>query len=454
MIARRSLTLHLMVWALGALLIVWGAFVVLGYRTGIHEADELTDGHLASVALLQLSENSGQIGGWNKAGMPPGLSNMKNHDYQRSMSVVVWNSAGQVLLRTGEAPELAFAPDEGFQTLQLGSPAMPWRIFSRWDGPGHDRKVAVLLSQDERDDLAQDIADQVVEPGYWLLPVVALALGLAIHRGLRPLYELARDVDALDIGKPSPLRNRYEQQEFRAVVDSINTFAGRYHEVLARERELANELAHELRTPLAAISLQAHALRLVPSGPERELLLTQLERDALRSGQVLADLLLLARASRADMAEISQGLDLDTVARDEVASFGQSAHQSGHELALVSDGPFALTGHPVLLGLALRNLLENALSHTPAGTQIEVQLDVAQHWLQVCDTAAHPLPARRASEGESSLTNNDIGLSLGWGLGHRVVEKIAHIHGATFAQVTAPTGFTSCFRVTFPPATS
>lgn len=120
-----------------------------------------------------------------------------------------------------------------------------------------------------------------------LLPVVALALGLAIPAAFA-LYELARDVDALDIGKPSPLRNRYEQQEFpggcgldQHVCRAISRSSG-------QGRELANELAHGLRTPLAAISLRAHALRLVPSGPERELLLTQLERDALRSGQVLA----------------------------------------------------------------------------------------------------------------------------------------------------------------------
>ena len=450
MIARRSLTLHLMVWALGALLIVWGGFVGLGYRTGIHEADELTDGHLASVAMLELSlAQSRGIQG------PSALSNLKSHDYQRSISVMVWDGSGRVVLRTGEAPDVPFKQDEGFETLQLGSPAAPWRAFSRWDGPGHERKVTVLLSQSKRDDLAQDIAEQVAEPGFWLLPVVALALGLAIHRGLRPLYELSRDVDALDIDKPLPLRNRYQQQEFRAVVDSINTLAGRYHAVVIRERELTNELAHELRTPLASITLLARALRKVSQGPERELLLQQLERDALRSGHVLSDLLALARASRLEMADARQALDLDDIARQEVASFGQAAHQSGHELALVSAGAFKLTGHPVLLALALRNLVENALSHTPAGTQVEVQLNPAQRWLQVCDTAAHLLLPFTAEAGQNSLgAESAAAPGLGWGLGHRVVEKIAQIHGANFEKIPAPPGFTTCFRLSFPPVSA
>ncbi|RYF44287.1 MAG: two-component sensor histidine kinase [Comamonadaceae bacterium] len=441
---QRSLTLSLMAWALGALLIVWGGFVVLGYRTGIHEADELTDGHLASVALLQLAQNPGPLGARGDVASLPGLSSLKSHDYQRSMSVVVWNAAGEVLLRTGEAPAFPFSAQEGFQTLQLGTPAVAWRAFSRWDGPARQKKVTVLLSISERDDLAQDIAEQVAEPGFWLLPVVALALGLAIRRGLRPLYALSRDVDALDIHQPSPLRSPHLQQEFTAVVNSINTLSTRYQAAVSRERELASELAHELRTPLASLTLQAHALREATAPGEQEKLLLQLERDALRAGQVLSNLLALARASRTELVEAMQDVDLDAVARAEVAEFGQAALDSGHELALSSPGPFVIPGHPVLLGLVLRNLIENALSHTPAGTSVEVQLDPQACWLQVCDTApGHAEPAQRATPDAPRHH------ALGLGSGHRVVEKIAAIHNARFEEAPAPAGFTRCYRVVF-----
>jgi len=446
---QRSLTLSLMAWALGALLIVWGGFVVLGYRTGIHEADELTDGHLASVALLQLAQNPGPVGARGDAASLPGLSSLKSHDYQRSMSVVVWNADGQVLLRTGEAPELPFSAEEGFETLQLGTPPAGWRAFSRWDGPARQKKVAVLLSISERDDLAQDIAEQVAEPGFWLLPVVALALGLAIRRGLRPLYALSRDVDALDIHQLSPLRSDHVQQEFRAVVNSINTLTERYQAAVSRERELASELAHELRTPLASLTLQARALRETSAGEQHDQLLVQLERDALRAGQVLSNLLSLARASRTELVEAMQTLDLDAIARAEVAEFGQAALDSGHELALASPGPFVMQGHPVLLGLVLRNLIENALSHTPPGTSVEVQLDPGARCMQVCDSAL-----------QGSSTPDDAQLealrhrSLGLGSGHRVVEKIAAIHGAVFEPAPAPPGFARCYRVAFPGASS
>lgn len=443
MMRTQSLTASLMAWALGALLIVWAGFIVLGYRTGIHEADELTDGHLASVALLELTEKTGSVTAPASPASAPALSNLKSHDYQRSMSVIVWDAAGQVLVRIGEAPPLAFDTAEGFKTLQLGSPPQAWRTFSRWDGPAHTRKVTVLLNVAERDDLAEDIAQQVAGPGFWLLPVVALALGFAIHRGLRPLYALSRDVDALDIHQPSPLHGPYSQKEFRAVVDSINTLAGRYQSAVGRERELASELAHELRTPLASLTLQASALRHAQPGPDQDKLLLQLERDALRAGDVLSNLLALARASRTDMVETRHHVDLEDIARDEVAQFGQAALDTRHELSFSSTGPFTVMGHGVLLGLVVRNLVENALSHTPPGTRVEVQLNAAGRWLQVCDSAdATPgVAAYRDERGTSR--------SLGLGSGHRVVQKIAAIHSARFARVPAPAGFTSSYRLSF-----
>lgn len=444
-LGRKSLTTSLMAWALGALLIVWGGFLILGYRTGIHEADELTDGHLASVALLELAENFDASSSRGNFSNIPGLSSLKSHDYQRSMSVVIWDQSGKELMRVGEAPPLKFNLNEGFENLTLGEPPVAWRAFSRFDGPDRTRKVTVLLDLGERDDLASDIAEQIAGPGFWLLPVVALALGFAIHRGLRPLYALSRDVDALDVHQPSPLQGPYAQQEFRAVVDSINTLAGRYQSAVERERELASELAHELRTPLASLTLQAHALRQATSVEQRDALLGQLEQDALRAGQVLSNLLALARASRTDLIEARRDVDLSEVALAEVAEFGQAALESGHELSLETPGPFMLQGHAVLLGLVLRNLVENALSHTPGGTRVEVQLSPDARWLQVCDNAvAPPAPATARVHTASSSSR-----SLGLGTGLRVVEKIAAIHGATFGQVPAPDGFTRCYRLSF-----
>ena len=101
----------------------------------------------------------------------------------------------------------------------------------------------------------------------------------------------------------------------------------------------------------------------------------------------------------------------------------------------------------MLLEVALRNLIDNALGHTAPGTVVEVQLDPQRRWLQVCDTGA-----KADKSAPATATPPRSGLTLGLGLGHRVVEKIAAIHGAEFAQVPAPQGFSACYRLSFPVA--
>ncbi len=434
-----------MAWALGALVLVWASFIAVGFRTGIHEADELTDGHLASVVHLLLRQHEGKFDpdgrgvGETEAAA---LAALRSHDYQQSMSVVIWGASGEVVTHTGEAPLPAFTPAEGFADLSLGSPPMTWRTFSRWDPNDRSRKVMVLLSVRERDELAEDIAEQMAQPGFWLLPVVALALGWAIRRGLNPLRDLSRDVSALDVHEAKPLRTQ-PHQEFKPVVDSINTLVQRQHAALVRERELSSELAHELRTPLASLALHAGLLRSARDDAEREQALVRIEHEAQRANQVMSHLLALARASRTEMAEAAQPIDLLELARRVVGDYAQVALDTGHELALVGEGPFVLTGHALLLELGLRNLIENALSHTPPGTLVEVQLDAAARWLQVCDSGV-PAPAKVSSDPPSAP-----GPSLGLGLGHRVVDKIAAIHEARFAPAVPPAGFRTAYRISF-----
>jgi two-component system, OmpR family, sensor histidine kinase QseC len=439
--SRRSLTQRLLLWSLGALVLVWACFVALAYRTGLHEADELTDGQLATASALLLGL---------RAPMPqePSASQWlppKNHDYQQSLSVVQWNQSGQLLWHTGAAPVPAFDPEEGYANLQLGPQAQQWRSFSRWDEV-RTHKIMVLLRLDDRDSLAHDIAGQMVAPGLWLLPVVALALGLAIGRGLRPLHQLSQEVGQLDVQGAKRLAQHHDWQEFDAVVDSINTLLAHQQEALARERQLANEVAHELRTPLAAIVLQAQALAGGLAAPAQTQALNLIRQDALRAGHVLQQLLALARTSRGHWHGQASPVDVAALARQVAADYVSAAWQRQDTLAVQAPEVLLVQGHAVLLEMALRNLIENALRHTPLGTQIEVQCGTSvpenHPWLQVCDDGARPLAdtLARPTKPADSLH-----------LGQEIIARVAAVHGASFGSPTAPAPFTTCYRLDFAP---
>ena len=114
------------------------------------------------------------------------------------------------------------------------------------------------------------------------------------------------------------------------------------------------------------------------------------------------------------------------------------ARERQDKIAVAGPATLPLQGHPLLLELALRNLLDNAIKHTPPGTQIEVQLGcgVEGPWLQVCDNGGRDAP--QASPAVDSLR-----------LGHEIIARVAEVHGAVFGPAVAPAPFTTCFRLGF-----
>lgn len=442
--SRPSLTRQLLLWSLGALVLVWGSFVAIGYQTGVHEADELTDGHLASVAALLLNLRATEaMQGPHVTPQAP-TPWLKSHDYQQSLSVVQWNAQGQVLSLRGITAAPPFTETEGFGNLVQGPDKVAWRSFSQWDA-ARARKIMVLLELRERDELARDIAEQMIEPGLWLLPVVALALGLALWRGLRPLYALSADVAALDPTSTQRLASRHAWNEFESVVASINTLLDRQQAALVRERRLANEVAHELRTPLSSIALQASALGGELDAAARAQAIVRIGQDALRAGHVLNQLLALARASRAELHEAKAPVDWCAVTRQVCADLAPAAWQRGDEIAVSAPPQLWVPGHALLLDIAVRNLVENALKHTPEGTHIAVQMGPSSDggaWLQVCDDGAR--------QGDRAVAMGPRHAADSLHLGHEILRRVADIHGGEFGPAPAPAPFTTCYRLVLP----
>jgi two-component system, OmpR family, sensor histidine kinase QseC len=418
----RLLRRYLLGWALGVLLVIWLLVIALAWFTAFHEARKFSDGQMVAVAKLWLTAAPSATASGPLQALPD-----LSHEFLQDVAVVAWDGERLVTDTHGLVPGLntAALPAQGFATVEIGAAgrAPVWRAFAAQTGQGaRHRRVVVFTDMRQRHELGKDIAEHVAQPALLVLPLVAILLWWAIRRGLRPLDRLSHEVAALDGFAGQRLDTQHRFREFTSTVTAINALVDTLQTRAQREREFASDVAHELRTPLAAMALQARAAQHDPS-PVR---LAQLEQESLRAGRILHQLLDLARAQRsgaAGLAAPTQGqVALGELAERLIAAHAPGADASGHELSLQQpDRAVVVLAQPMLLELALRNLIENALRHTPSGTQvvIDVWQTADERGVSVSDDGRRPqVGAPRAAESE------------GLGLGLRLVERIADQLGA------------------------
>jgi two-component system sensor histidine kinase QseC len=325
--------------------------------------------------------------------------------------------------------------------------AQDWRVYvaesagaTESTGAAPLRRVAVFLDPARRDALAADISEHILLPALVFLPLVALMLASAIRRGLLPLQRLSGKIAALDVDAGQTLVPQQPYRELGVTVQSINALVLRLQAQIARERRFAADVAHELRTPLTALVLQARLAR-HGAANEQAQALQAVEQGALRAGRILSQLLDLARAQSLT-ADPPESVDLCALALRVVSDHAALAHELGQDIALEApEHALALPGQSTLLELALRNLVDNALRHNPAGTYVEVRVardGAGQVTLSVSDDGGD-FNAARTPDAESGL-----------GIGLTLVERIAQSQGAQLVRDAGAAPFGKRFALVWP----
>lgn len=441
---------HLWGWTLSALTLVWLTLMAVAWYTGHHETEEMSDGYMLGVARLWLAVSPGAVG---ELAQPLAREGLRS--YVQDVAVIEWQGERVVTdthrMQAGLGLDAAPAAGASVRHYEGAMGSGPWRMVVAEAAATPDaprRRVAVLMNMAQRVDLGRDVAEHVARPALLVLPLVALGLWWTLRRGLRPLDQLSEEVAKLDAFAGQRLGNQHRFREFSSTVQAINTLVDTLQTRAQRERAFASDVAHELRTPLSAIALQARAAQREPS-PEH---LAQLEHEALRAGRILAQLLDLARAQRTGVnglsGEVVAPVELGALATDLISRHAQMGYESGHELSLVQpDTPVRVRAQPMLLELALRNLLENALRHTPAGTQVcvEVWQTPQAVGLSVSDDGQRSARPQPASAGTVAPAD-----TAGLGLGLRLVERIAEQLGAQFLRDEGDTPMTTRFTLRWP----
>jgi signal transduction histidine kinase len=297
----------------------------------------------------------------------------------------------------------------------------------------------------DADDLLHAILEEFFLDAAWILPVfvaATLLVGvLAIRAGLRPLRAASAEAALIGPGTPSlRLTERTLPGEIRPLAQAVNRALDRLERGLAVQRRFTADAAHELRTPLAIIT---GALEAVDGHAE----IDKLKQDVARMNRLVDQLLRVARLDSLDV-DVSADVDLSDVAREVVEYMAPLAIAQARSIALVgASGPVVIKGNRHAVADALRNLVENAIHHTPPGTEVGVAVG-GDGTLSVGDRGPGvPSDARdrifdRFWRGANVETP-------GAGLGLAIVRETMRAHGGDVAVSTGPHGgatFTLRFR--------
>ncbi|MGM9483917.1 sensor histidine kinase [Roseateles sp. NT4] len=252
-------------------------------------------------------------------------------------------------------------------------------------------------------------------------PLMLLPLWIAVYTGLAPLRRFARRLHGLDPRQDlAPLDADLRYGELRPLGQAFDALLQRLRERRARERAFVHEAAHELRTPLAVVATQAHAL--VQAGDEatRATAAAALQQAIARSAHLSRQLLDLASLDKEQAAEPA-ALDLAHFCAQRLAELAGVARERG--IALTLDAPEHLPAFvdTVALHSVLQNLLDNALLYVGRGASVEVQLAVTRDGLRlaVADdgpgiaAADRPLVFERFWRGAGhDVTGSGLGLAI------------------------------------------
>lgn len=262
------------------------------------------------------------------------------------------------------------------------------------------------------------------------LPLLGGWLWFATWRGLKPLDAVAAEIAQRAPERLDPVVPVAAPREVRPLLEALNALFARVDQAMQNERAFTADAAHELRTPLAAISAQAQVAARARDAVERDHALAQLSVSARRASHLVEQLLTLARLDPARPLEMGQ-VRLDLLAAEACADHGAAALEKNITLELDAPQPVGVEGNEAMLRILLRNLVDNAIRYTPAGGKVEVGVTARQGVARLTVSDDGPgIPADKRAEALRRLHRLAGQEIEGSGLGLSIVARIAELHHA------------------------
>jgi two-component system sensor histidine kinase TctE len=450
----RSLRVGLLSWLMPVLVLLLALDALACYFTALHFANFVYDRWLIddthSLASAIRSEN-----GQTQFDVPPvALQIFQFDEVDRELFKVVSEHRGVI----GGDSDLPTAgktlPINGIGLESATVRGQQMRVVSlRIAPPQTNDTVTVTIAETliKRNTLAGDILLAMVAPQIALAAIASLLSWLGISRGLKPLTDLARQIESRDQNNLSPVPQTGLPREARVLASRINELLARLGSAIRAQKRFVTDAAHQLRTPLAAVTLQVERAERAPDVATQREALQALHRSVERAGRMAQQLLSLARTDPEAIHTVElKPLDLVGLARRVGEEWIPQALRRDIDFGLVAPPvPVTITGDERLLGELLSNLIDNALRYSSAGGRVSVIVEAQpQPTLSVQDDGPG-IPEDERVKIFERFYRVEGSTGDGCGLGLAIVEEIARLHSSTVEVSSGAEGRGSRFSVAF-----
>ncbi len=264
---------------------------------------------------------------------------------------------------------------DGFHTLNNGHGQV--RVFIT--APADGSRLAVIQPTDARDEIAFDSALRTLLPLLLLLPILIGLVIHIVHDKLAGMRRLSAQLDRQSAAHLSPLPQENLPDEVAPLVQAINGLLTRVTMMMASQRRFIADAAHELRSPLTALSLQVQNLERAPTPAEMASRIVRLQEGLERARHLVEQMLSLAQAQASQLQ--TTPVSLSRLARELIAEYLPLAEAKAIDLGLEEEGTLILDASLPHLRFILKNGLDNALRYTPPGGEVTLRLS---HTAEAC----------------------------------------------------------------------
>ena len=439
----KSLRRRLLLWLLPATFLVGVLASVGTYWGALIELSDLLNDQMRYIAEQVTVDGDGRMT------LRPPTKHMENpfaEDNADEVLLQVWRN-GKLEYTTNSAVALPPPRQSGLHDVLAGD--QTWHTVVSERG---DRWVRVAQAQDARWEALAKLSIHLFWPVLSLIPLMGLFLWFGIGYGLRPLRKIREELDHRNVTSMEPIDSVSLPAEVAPFAEGVNNLLLRLEQAFIMQKNFIADAAHELRTPIMGLRIQAQLAQRANNDEERQAAHSQLQIGIDRLAHLAQQLLALARLDPQEKVAIKP-VDLAALCKSVIIDQARLAEAKRIDLGLAEQTVAEVWGNIDNLRILLNNLVDNAIRYTGRGGRVDISVRRTSHGvvLEVCDDGPG-IPQAEHGKVTERFYRGDNSTETGSGLGLSIVKRIAEQHGAVVSLDTGPNGNGLKIQVRFPPA--